>query len=214
MDHEGESQGFKITELSEVDSAKVKKDLEIIDLSVSFVQEKGYRAIVAGGYAVDAFLGKITRPHNDIDLQLFSQNSDPFEIVNALVAKIKGEKPGISDLKLTYKERRTYYHSILLEGKGIGIDIVYVQVTTDPFTEDKIVVKNDGSFSPSHKYETHLVNFQGIEFEAQLPIVELADKIQKRQKGAPTRDKHTQDIENLRSFVKADELAKRLLNNG
>jgi hypothetical protein len=50
---------------------KVKSDLSFLKKLLNYSKEKGFRVVVSGGYGLDGILGKITRPHNDLDLLIY-----------------------------------------------------------------------------------------------------------------------------------------------
>ncbi len=56
--------------LTTAQQEKTQQALTFIDLITKIGKEQGIRIIISGGYAVDGFLGEITRFHNDIDIQI------------------------------------------------------------------------------------------------------------------------------------------------
>lgn len=190
---------LKITELSPLDWDKVGKDLKFIDLITQDAKGFGYRVVISGGYAVDGNLGRITRPHNDIDIEIYGVEEDPW-IIRDLVEAITQERD-YSELKLIDKGRQEFYHSFFVEGNGLGADIYYVQVISDPFAETKIVVKKDGSTTSEHSFNTRQVVLEGTVFEAVEPKEQMDDILTKAEKAESIQPKHKQDIDNLRAIT-------------
>lgn len=199
-----------VTEINEKDLQKIKKDLLFIQLLSKLARESQCRLVVSGGYAVDGSLGKLTRPHGDIDVEIYG-NSNNAELVNQLIETIQKEEPTFSDTTLLGKERQDYYHSFGVKGKGFGADIYYVQVTGNPFDRDKYVVKKDDTTTERQEYNTVDVTLDGVSFEAVDPTSELVDKLYKRHiRGDEPKSKHDQDIDNLRLITDANEVETRL----
>ena len=199
-----------VTEISEKDLQKIKKDLHFIELLSKLAKGKECRLIVSGGYAVDGSLGRLTRPHGDIDVEIYG-NSDNVGLVNQLIETIQQTEPSFSDTTLLDKEQQDYYHSFVVKGKGFGADIYYVQVTGNPFDSDKYVVKKDGTTTERQEYGTVNVTLDGVAFEAVDPTSELVDKLYKRQiRGDEPKSKHDQDIDNLKLITDAREVETRL----
>lgn len=136
----------------------------------------GVRLIVSGGYAVDGFLGEITRPHADIDLQLYGNECDVPALVKELIADLKNKRLSIED-----KGRGEYYHSFVVTSDGPRIEIAFIQVAGDPWDISKQVVKSDGSLAGIQEYDTEIGSINRIQFEMQDPVTEAADKIHKRE---------------------------------
>ena len=199
------------SEVTETDLKKIHKDLRFIDLMTKLAKAKGCRLIVSGGYAVDGNLDRITRPHGDIDIQIFGQGGESEQIIKELVTKVKEDESSLSDMEVRDKGRQEYYHSFLAKGNRLGSDIYYVQVTENPFGTEKHVVKEDGTITERQEYETEEVNLEGVTFEAISPAPELVDKLYKREvRGNEPKSKHDQDIVNLRLITDAKEVEIRL----
>jgi len=197
--------GLIVSEITETDWQKIRNDLHFIDLMTSSAKKKGYRLIVSGGYAADGCLGRITRPHRDIDIPVYGQNNATIEVVREFVAGVKENEPAFSGVEVKDKGRQEFYHSYFAEGNGLGADIYYIQVTGNPFSQEKFVVKKDGSVTEKQEFETVKVSLEGISFEAVAPVPLLADKLSKQ-----VTPKHNQDIANLRLITNAEEVAARL----
>lgn len=190
---------------------KVNKALRFIDLVNKIGKEKGFRVIISGGYAVDGFLGEITRYHNDIDIQIYGTDSDAIRVVNQLLKSIQDKDNSFGNFSVEDKGRKEYYHNLLVRFADIGADLYYLQITTDPFSELKTIVKSDGSLSNPHKYNTNIVSINGTSYEIQDPVTEVVDKIYKREhRGDPKQGKHEQDIKNLEQLISKEEIQKKL----
>ena len=188
-------------EKTEIDWGKVGKDLRFIELATRLAKDLNCRVIIHGGYAVDGALGKITRPHNDIDVQIFGQGSNTAQAINGLINKISRQDPSFANLKMIDKGRKEFYHNFVFERPGFGADIYYIQVETNPFASEKVVIKNDGSKTEAQEWETRQVILEGVSFEAQSPEVELRDRLKKRGEGEPIKPKRDQDIANLQHLL-------------
>ncbi len=200
-----------VSEVTEGDIQKIRRDLHFIDLMNKLAKEKGVRLVVSGGYAVDGCLGKITRPHADIDMQIYGQSDNSGQLVEQFVEEIKETEPSFSGLEIKDKGRQEYYHTYSVGGDGLWSDIYYVQVTGNPYSKEKYVVKKDGSHTKRQEYGTTEVTLEGIVFEAVDPTSELVDKLYKREiRGDKPKAKHDQDIPNLRLITDAGEVNTRL----
>jgi hypothetical protein len=198
------------TQVGEKDRQKIRSDLHFIEELAKLANEKGYRLIVSGGYAVDGSLGRITRPHRDIDIQIYGQGSSE-QIVNELVAILKKDEPIFLEVEVRDKGHQEYYHAFFAEGNGLGADIYYIQVTGDPFSQEKFVVKKDGSHTERQTYDTVQVTLDGIAFEATNPTFELVDKLYKRYiRGDAPKEGHDQDMENLKLITDNKVIEKKL----
>ena len=85
-------------------------DFQVIEKLTQAAPNLGMRVIISGGYAVDGFLGKITRPHNDIDIQIYGIESNPERAVERILDAISSDQ-----FKYTMKDkgRSKYYHNLL-----------------------------------------------------------------------------------------------------
>lgn len=190
---------LKLTVLTPEDQEKVTKDLKFIDFITQDAISLGYRVVISGGYSVDGNLGRITRPHNDIDIEIYGTEEKP-QVVYDLVEKISKHEE-YSELKLIDKDRQEFYHSFFAEGNGLGADIYYVQVVSESFAETKVVVKKDGLTTPRHSFNTGMVVLEGVAFEVVSPEDQLADILKKAEKAEVVKPKHQQDIENLKILI-------------
>lgn len=192
---------FKLitTDLSASDKEKLRKDLNFINQMTVNAQSVGCRVVISGGYANDGALGQITRPHGDIDLQVYGKKDNATELIKQLVDESSKD---IGNLNLTDKGRETYYHTFKANGNGLGADIYYVQVVTDPFSNQKIVLKSDGVQNELQYFNTSNVILEGITFEAVNPDEGLKDITSKRNRGFGIKNKHDQDIINLRELLR------------
>jgi len=192
---EKENKIYQTTELNPEQKLKIDRDLSFIDFITKRSKDFGYRTIVSGGYSVDGSLGQITRPHNDIDMQIYGNKSDT-QIIKRLIDDLNNNQK--LELKLKDKGRQQYYHSFFIEGNGIGADIYYIHVLGDPFEYEKIVIKDDGTKTDKHPYNTNNVVLNGVSFEAIGPDEQLKDILEKRNRGDQLKIRHNQDITNLK----------------
>lgn len=93
---------LELTELSPKDREKIKKDLAFIGLLTNDAKSLGCRVVISGGYATDGNLGRITRPHNDIDIEVYGTDQQP-KVIQKLIEKIK-QKDQFCELKLWLKK--------------------------------------------------------------------------------------------------------------
>jgi hypothetical protein len=186
------------SELSASDKEKILTDLGFIQEIAANALKINCRVVVSGGYANDGALGQITRPHGDIDLQVYGIQDD----ANVLIKRIVEESSkNIEPLNLEDRGRETYYHAFKAKGKKLTADIYYVRVVTDPFSNQKIVLKNDGIQNEKQYFNTSKVALEGVAFEAVNPDEGLRDITGKREGGYGIKEKHDQDIINLRALI-------------
>jgi len=182
---------FITQSLSDVQKAKIYNDLVIIDRITTIGKQMGIRVVIGGGYAVDGALGQITRSHDDIDIQFYSKNELTMDEVAKFLAR------SVQD-----KGREEYYHVFRVEDGDFIADIYALCVDSDPFGNEKIIMKRDGSKSEVQKFATKIVILDGVSFEAQDASVELEDKLYKRNiRHDPVYQKHDQDIVNLQKLL-------------
>lgn len=181
---------------------KIRQDLQFIESVTKTGKKLGLRVIIAGGYAVDGSLGKITRPHNDIDIQVYGNNPNGKQVIVKLIKKIANSNIVFSGIRIKKDHgRKTYYYGILAEKLGFGADFYYIQIKGNPFNETKVVIKDDGKKTNRHFFDTVKVKLEGIYFEAQNPKAELEDKVGKIKRGDKVRQEINQDIQNLQMLV-------------
>lgn len=199
------------TKVSKGGLEKIKRDLHFINLLTQIAREENLRIVISGGYAVDGALGEITRPHKDIDIQIYGESDDGKQLIQNLLRTMKSKDKSFSRLNIENKGREEFYHAFVVKDKNFYADIYYIQVADNPFLKRKIVIKKDGGHTAPHYFETNTVNLGGITFEAQSPVVELADRVYKRKvRGDKPKPKHDKDIANLREIVSPEELKKIL----
>jgi hypothetical protein len=202
---------LKTTPLSETERVRTQNDLRFIDFATKVGKELGYRVVIHGGYAVDGNLGKITRPHKDLDVQVYGRDDNPSHAWDSLINRIRELDPTFDVDSIEDKGRQEYYHNFLIRRpEAAGIDLYYLQVAEDPLGEKKIIVKKDGSLSDIQSFgEPNIVSLEGVGFEAASPTTELVDKIYKREhRGDKKEEKHEQDIENLRLITNPEEISR------
>lgn len=187
--------------LTEIEQQKTISDLQFVSLLTNEAKKKNFRIIIHGGYAVDGALGMITRPHDDIDIQIYGTDENGFEVVKRLFQDLPIEKFDSSKIRFSDKKKTTFYHNYFAEKEHFGADIYYLRLKTDPSDKNKIIIKNDGTESEPQTFETQTVTLHGISYEATLPQHELNDKLEKKAKGEKPRKEIDQDIHNLRLLL-------------
>lgn len=197
--------------LTSQEAEKVKNSIYLINLLQEAGKILGYRIVISGGYATDGALGKITRPHSDIDIQIYGKNNHAEEAVKILFRHLEQDDSFYKDLVIQDKGRKDFYHNFLIEKDWLGADIYYLQVKNDPLDENKVIIKSDGTFTEPHPYSKSKGKLDGIEFEIQEPLTEIVDKIYKRDyRGDEKKDKHAQDISNLETITNRDDVKEKL----
>ncbi|OGM10868.1 hypothetical protein A2W13_00200 [Candidatus Woesebacteria bacterium RBG_16_36_11] len=191
---EKDIKNYQTTELNENQRIKVNKDLSFIDFITKKSKEYGYRTIISGGYSVDGNLGQITRPHNDIDIQIYGNKSDS-QIIRKLIDEANDGE--YLELNLKDKGEQLYYHSYFVEGNGLGADIYYIHVLENPFDKNKIVIKRDSTQTDKHPFNTRNVTLNGVSYEVISPHEQMKDILNKRDRGDKFKSEHNQDLANL-----------------
>lgn len=190
-------QDFMIQPISKKEHQKIKRDLAVIERIQIAAKKSNFRVVITGGYAVDGQLGRLTRPHNDIDVLLYGVRDDRQDVIVPLLQKILG-----GDIRVQDKGREEYYHTFRVEQGMFKADVYYLQVTINPFSAQKIVIKKDSSLHTPLQHKSKIVTLEGVSFEAEDPKVELEDKLFKRNvRHDPVYPKHDQDIYNLRQLL-------------
>lgn len=186
--------------LSAEQESKTKEDLQVIDKLSKIAPNLGMRVIIGGGYAVDGFLGEITRPHNDIDIQIYGVEDSAELAIERLLDAIA---PSEFEYTTKDKGRSEYYHNLLYHFGPSVLDIYYIQTKTSPLGKEKYIVKSNGEIDEQVFPEPVFGRIGDINFEIQSPEVELKDKVYKREvRGDPRRVEHEQDTENLKQRLK------------
>jgi len=201
MQDKNKQLGFNLvtSELSASDKEKILKDLSFIQKMTTNALKVGCRVVISGGYANDGALGQITRPHGDIDLQVYGTQENANVLTKHIVEE-SSKNTGV--LNLENRGRETFYHTFKANGNGLGADIYYVQVVTDPFESQKIVLKSDGTQNEKQYFNTSKVTLEGVTFEAVNPDEGLEDITSKREGGYGIKGKHDQDIINLTELLR------------
>ncbi len=185
---------FLIEVLDQDQLEKTQRHLQFISSLTEEAKKYGIRIVIHGGYAVDGSIGKVTRPHNDIDIQMYGNSEDGLQIVKQLV--------DLEGVNITDKKVETFYHNYYAQKDNFRADIYYIRLKNNPFEKHKIIIKNDGTEGESHEFETQIVTLNGVSYEAVLPSEELNDKVTKREKGYKPRKEIDQDIKNLKLLLK------------
>lgn len=195
---------FKKTVISAEEEKEIEKHLQFIDHLTKESIKHGYRTVIGGGYAVDGAIGLITRPHADVNIQLYGNDVMTPKLFETriLVGKYAG-------MRVKDRGRSEFYHVFL--NPDLSAEICYIQVATKPFSDTKIVIKSDGKYDEEHDFETKMIVLNGIRYEIQNPVIELAYKLYKREhRGDKKRVKHEQDIHNLRLITDPYDVQERL----
>lgn len=190
---------IQINELSKEQRKKCHNDLVLISLFSRIAKEKGFRVIISGGYAVDGALGMLTRPHNDIDIQIYGRSPDANAVITELFALLGQIDEQFKDYKIDDRGRSEFYHNFYITVGNTIADTYYLQTVDSPFDKDKKLVKKDNSSTLPHPFESKVTTLEDFTFEVQEPSIEIADKIFKREyRGDEKKHKHEQDIYNLK----------------
>jgi len=197
--------------LNSEEAQKVSNSIHLINHLQEAGKLFGNRIVISGGYATDGALGEITRPHSDIDIQIYGRNGNAEEAVRNLFIHLSEDNLFYADLVLQDKGRKDFYHNFLIEKGWLGADIYYLQVDNDPFDENKVIVKSDGTLSEPHPYSRLTGTLEGVRFGIQEPLTEIVDKIYKREfRGDEKKEKHEQDIHNLETITDKNEVKQKL----
>jgi len=199
--------GLRKTPLTTEQDKTLQNHLKFIQKISIVLVKKGYRTIIGGGYAVDGALGEITRPHNDIDIQIYGKDPMTSALLESLILDTLPSQHG--SLSIEDQGRHEYWHKFFIH--DIGAEVYYIQLATQPFSDIKIVIKADGTYTEEQEYHTKVIYLQGIRFEAQNALIELVDKIFKRDfRGEIKQEKHDQDIYNLRLITDPYDVQQEL----
>lgn len=183
---------FNTVALSSDQLKRVSNHLKFIDYLTRESIRYGYRTVIGGGYAVDGIIGQITRPHTDIDIHLYGT-----DVLNTVLLSEVCQNVSHTSYSIEDKGRSDYWHSFFIT--EVGAKIYYIRVAFNPFSESKIVIKSDNTYAEEQDFETTVIVFEGVRFEVQNAVQELADKIYKRDyRGDAKLPKHDQDIQNLK----------------
>lgn len=198
---------FILTPLSKAEEVKISSDLDFLNYFIKFCHQHQFRVVVIGGYGLDGVIGKITRPHTDIDLVIYAQGTrddNKLLITNFISQHIKSSTINV--------EPNPFFADIYLNSPGLGAN-VYIVETVHPPQQDILTIRksngdtitnNQDNFPPPVKAQ-----LCHQEFEAQDPNCHLADIMSKRQKDT-SLPKHDQDIGNLK-LITNPKIVKKLL---
>ena len=201
--------GLKTSPVDDKQLKKVSRDLHFIDLLTELAKKNNMRIIVHGGYAVDGFFQRITRPHNDVDLGVWGNKPDGLEMIKQLVVGIGKEVPEFNNLSLEDKGRNDWTHRVTAKKDDFIAEMYYAQVDYSPFDSEKRIIKKDGTVD-AQQHQTQTVTLAGVTFEATTPLLAIVDRLYKQKRGDGIKTPHTQDIENLRLITNQEEVRKRL----
>lgn len=182
--------------LTRAKALKVQRDLEFISLFTKVAKDLGMRVVIHGGYSVDGALGTITKPHKDIDIQVYGNSENGKKVLQNLINSITTDQFDFQGVVIRDKGRSAFYHNFLAVKATFCADFYYIEVEGNPFDKEKIIFKDDGSKSESQLFRTHQASVNGFTFEATLPEDELNDKNSKKE-----RADIDQDILNLERLL-------------
>jgi hypothetical protein len=188
----------KKTVLNKFETAKIKSDLKFLSKIINFSKKQNFRLIVSGGYGLDGILKIITRPHNDLDLIIYSQ-----EVREKAIQTIKQfilKRFPQAEIAIAPNQ---FLVSIDINTKSFGCNIYFVETVNDPVNDINTIKLADGKTQANSIARFPLpvkARLNKINFEAENPNLHLADIQFKRKKDEPI--KYTQDIINLKTITK------------
>ncbi len=196
------------TVLTLTDQEKIKSDLSFLKKLLIFAKKQNYRVVVTGGYGLDGILGQITRPHNDIDIVIYSKDDREMTVksIRNFVEKV------FINPRITIRFNQ-FMHTIDINTKGFGGNIYVVQTKNNPFDDLKTLVLNDKTIHRNNPLQFPLpisAILHGLQFETQDPHAHLADILFK-QKREMKYNKHEQDIKNLEQVTDSNRVRQILL---
>ncbi len=161
----------KSVPLTKEEQQKVSRDIQFIrSLAIACAPLK-CRLIVSGGYAADGALGYITRPHQDLNVQIFGQSADATALVGKLFQRLQEDYPAIN---LSDEGREDDYHLLrIIDDKTLKVEIYYIQTLESPFDPAKIIIKKDGTQSPVGSFDTTISTLEDVIFESVSPAKNL-----------------------------------------
>jgi hypothetical protein len=187
-------------ELNQSDWEKVHRDLDFVDLFQKVLKVEDSTVVLSGGYSTDASLGEITRPHNDLDIVVYSTKTVDLPEIQNIVDAISRENNKYSILKIELKDMEKFYRPIVVKGKGFWVDVYWVQINKE--NGGYRVVKEDGTTTEKRKFDYIEKRLMGKSFKVENPKRRLHDIRDKGAgKGTEKSEKFLQDIRNLEMLV-------------
>ena len=188
------------TRLSNRDNQKIESDLSFLRKLLRFSKTHNFRLVVSGGYGLDGILNTITRPHNDLDVIIYSQTSR--NKITVLLTQFF--KKTFSKVDISIKENK-FLVDIDINTDGFDGNFYLVETINDSQNDVNAIKLANGETQINSKQRFPipvLAKLNGIKFESQDPNLHLADILYKRKKNK--QSKHSQDIKNLKSITKTD----------
>ena len=187
-----------IQKLTLAEQQKIDSDLHFIKNFLKFSNHNNFRTILSGGYALDSCPHTITRPHNDIDLIIYSCRSR--HISEQLIKEFISSNYPDSAIS---SHSGSFNTSLSINYPGLGVDIYIVETVNHPQKDIHTVKKLDGKMVVNSTADFPLpikTHLKDIQCESQHPSRQLKDILHKR-KIDKSLTKHDQDIENLKLIL-------------
>lgn len=171
---------------------KTNNDLEFVRSLLDWCRDRHWRMVLYGGYGLDAYFGKMSRSHGDIDVVVYGQASRR-EATRQLKSRIRSLRPNVT----IRQSENLFQQELDAKGPGFYLNLYYVQTASNPFISLQLVVKSDGetvtndsiAFPPPEKGE-----LEGMTLEVQNQHAHLQDILQK---GGRDNPKYVNDLKLL-----------------
>lgn len=183
--------------LSQLDKDKIKSDLLFLAELLKFSKNHKMRIVVSGGYGLDGILKSITRPHNDLDVIIYSK------IVRKKAAEllIKFFQSKFTNSDISLSENK-FLIGIDVSAMGFVGNFYVVETVHDPLTDINTIRLDNGQTQVNfiERFPMPIkAKLKNILFESQNPNLHLADILFKSKK--QKQSKHIQDIKNLKTIT-------------
>ena len=185
------------TKLNSKEQLKTKQDINFLRKLKQFSLEKSFRLVLSGGYGLDAILGAITRPHNDIDAIIYGQFSR--KKAQSAITKLIHQLFPLSTVAV---HENDFMLALDINSPRFGANLYYVETDNDPYRDINTLILRSGRkhSNDSRQFLPPVMgNLSGTQFESQNPTFHLADILSKRQNNQQA--KHEQDILNLKKLL-------------
>lgn len=176
---------------------KLKKDLEFIAKFQDYVKVNGWRVVVYGGYGLDAFVGRITRDHRDLDLVVYgtSPHSTAINLISSFVNSIYP--------KIVVTHSQNLFQSIFdARGSGFFLNLYYIQTRDNPIINIHTIIKQDGEVVTNDKSifpPPQQGSLEGLSLEVQDQHSHLKDILAR---GGASEEKYINDLALLDLYLK------------
>lgn len=175
---------------------KTQSDLQFIERFQSFCISNNFRLVVYGGYGLDAYFRRVSRPHGDIDLVVYGQNSRT-KAAKLIRNFIKTIYPNAS-----IKQSENPFQIVIDANYiGFGLDLYYIQTKEDPYLSIHTVIKTNGEVvtnDPSIFPPPMKGSLEGLELEVQDQSSHLKDILAK---GGADETKYIGDLQLLSTLL-------------